>query len=91
MRKVVLNALVSVQRRYLVVCAMVSVALAAVVAPVAALATGTPAEEYAEEAAKKVSTEGSGAIKVFALGVIGLIILVVVIFFIWKLIRRVMH
>jgi hypothetical protein len=91
MVKVVRVALAGIQRRYLVACSFVAVAIAAAVAPVAAMATGTPAEEYATEAATKVSTEGDGAVKVFALGVIGLIILIVVIFFIWKLIRRVMH
>jgi len=72
--------------------AALTVAGSTLVAAAPALATGeTASEVYAKEAAEKASSEGSGAIKVFAIGVIGLIILIVVVFFIWKLIRRVMH
>jgi hypothetical protein len=67
--------------------------VASLMVPAIASATGEPtaAEKYAEEAATKATSEGSGAVTKFAIGIIGLLILLAVVFLVWKLIRRVMH
>jgi hypothetical protein len=71
-----------------VVAAVVATVTALVFSAVAS-ATETAAENFSGQTAEESGNIIGGALKVFALGVLGLVVLITVVTFVWKLIRKV--